>query len=260
MTLTTALYIHRGGSPKGPAGTGKTETTKDLGKSLGMYVIVINCSDGMDYKSMGRMFSGLAQVGGNTMVNCSLNTYFLNPFFFQTGAWGCFDEFNRINIEVLSVVAQQILSILTALAAKATRFIFDAREITLMASCGIFITMNPGYAGRTELPDNLKSMFRPIAMVVPDSNYIAEILLFGEGFENTRILAKKVYTLYQLSTQQLSKQDHYDFGLRALSSVLRHAGKKKRANPTMPDEEVNDSPKTKSQRGFISIICLFALL
>ena len=107
-----------------------------------------------------------------------------------------------------------------------------------MPSCGIFITMNPGYAGRTELPDNLKSMFRPISMVVPDSNYIAEILLFGEGFNNTRVLAKKVYTLYQLSVQQLSKQDHYDFGLRALSSVLRHAGKKKRANPTMTDEEI----------------------
>ena len=75
-------------------------------------------------------------------------------------------------------------------------------------------------------------------MVVPDSNYIAEITLFGEGFANTRLLAKKVYTLYQLGAQQLSKQDHYDFGLRALTSVLRHAGKKKRANPTLSDEEI----------------------
>ncbi|XP_021360073.1 dynein heavy chain 2, axonemal-like isoform X4 [Mizuhopecten yessoensis] len=216
ITLTTALHLHRGGSPKGPAGTGKTETVKDLGKCLGMYVIVVNCSEGLDYKSMGRMFSGLA----------------------QTGAWGCFDEFNRINIEVLSVVAQQILSILSALAAGSSRFVFEGREIDLVWSCGIFITMNPGYAGRTELPDNLKSMFRPIAMVTPDSNLIAEITLFGEGFGNTKALAKKVYTLYSLAEQQLSKQDHYDFGLRALVSVLRYAGRKKRSNPNMPDEEL----------------------
>lgn len=216
MTLTTALHLHRGGSPKGPAGTGKTETVKDLGKALGNYVIVVNCSEGLDYKSMGRMYSGLA----------------------QTGAWGCFDEFNRINIEVLSVVAQQILSILSALSAGATRFVFEGREINLVWSCGIFITMNPGYAGRTELPDNLKSMFRPISMVVPDSAMIAEIILFAEGFNNTKVLARKVHTLYSLAVQQLSKQDHYDFGLRALTSVLRYAGKKKRANPDMSDEEI----------------------
>ncbi|KAK2860339.1 hypothetical protein Q7C36_004505 [Tachysurus vachellii] len=216
MTLTTALHLHRGGSPKGPAGTGKTETVKDLGKALGMYVIVVNCSDGLDYKSMGRMYSGLA----------------------QTGAWGCFDEFNRINIEVLSVVAQQILLILSALSAGFTNFIFEGKEIGLVWSCGIFITMNPGYAGRTELPDNLKSMFRPISMVVPDSTLIAEITLFGEGFNNCRVLAKKVFTLYSLAVQQLSKQDHYDFGLRALTSLLRYAGKKRRACPDVADEEI----------------------
>ncbi|XP_062072422.1 dynein axonemal heavy chain 2 isoform X1 [Lepus europaeus] len=216
MTLTTALHLHRGGSPKGPAGTGKTETVKDLGKALGIYVIVVNCSEGLDYKSMGRMYSGLA----------------------QTGAWGCFDEFNRINIEVLSVVAQQILSILSALTAGLTRFHFEGFEINLVWSCGIFITMNPGYAGRTELPENLKSMFRPIAMVVPDSTLIAEIILFGEGFGNCKILAKKVYTLYSLAVQQLSRQDHYDFGLRALTSLLRYAGKKRRLQPDLTDEEV----------------------
>ncbi|XP_032136290.1 dynein heavy chain 2, axonemal isoform X3 [Sapajus apella] len=216
MTLTTALHLHRGGSPKGPAGTGKTETVKDLGKALGIYVIVVNCSEGLDYKSMGRMYSGLA----------------------QTGAWGCFDEFNRINVEVLSVVAQQILSILSALAAGLTRFHFEGFEINLVWSCGIFITMNPGYAGRTELPENLKSMFRPIAMVVPDSTLIAEIILFGEGFGNCKILAKKVYTLYSLAVQQLSRQDHYDFGLRALTSLLRYAGKKRRLQPDLTDEEV----------------------
>uniref|UniRef100_A0A3Q1IX48 Dynein axonemal heavy chain 2 n=1 Tax=Anabas testudineus TaxID=64144 RepID=A0A3Q1IX48_ANATE len=216
MTLTTALHLHRGGSPKGPAGTGKTETVKDLGKALGMYVIVVNCSEGLDYKSMGRMYSGLA----------------------QTGAWGCFDEFNRINIEVLSVVAQQILSILSALSAGQSKFHFDGQHIRLVWSCGIFITMNPGYAGRTELPDNLKSMFRPISMVVPDSTLIAEIILFGEGFNNCKLLAKKVFTLYSLAVQQLSKQDHYDFGLRALTSLLRYAGKKRRSCPNVADEEI----------------------
>ncbi|XP_034231069.1 dynein heavy chain 2, axonemal [Thrips palmi] len=216
ITLTTALHLHRGGSPKGPAGTGKTETVKDLGKGLGLYVIVINCSEGLDYKSIGKMFSGLS----------------------QTGAWGCFDEFNRINIEVLSVVAQQILSMLTALAGKNKRFVFEGSEISMVESCGIFITMNPGYAGRTELPDNLKSMFRPIAMMVPDSAMIAEIMLFAEGFRDTRVLAKKVYTLFSLSKQQLSKQDHYEWGLRGLVTLIRYAGKKRRTNAHLPDEEV----------------------
>ena len=123
----------------------------------------------------------------------------------QQGAWGCFDEFNRINVEVLSVVAQQILSIYSALATRVNKFIFEDTMINLIPTCGIFITMNPGYAGRTELPDNLKSMFRAISMMVPDSKLIAEIMLFGEGFRETRVLANKTFVLFVLCKQKLSK-------------------------------------------------------
>lgn len=120
MTLTTSLHLFRGGNPQGPAGTGKTETVKDLGKALGKHVVVVNCSSAFDYKSIGRMFSGLV----------------------QTGAWGCFDEFNRIDIEVLSVIAYQISSILQSLSRKLKTFIFEGREIKLNPSVGIFITMS----------------------------------------------------------------------------------------------------------------------
>uniref|UniRef100_A0A3Q3AWS9 Dynein axonemal heavy chain 11 n=1 Tax=Kryptolebias marmoratus TaxID=37003 RepID=A0A3Q3AWS9_KRYMA len=214
ITLTQSLHLTMSGAPAGPAGTGKTETTKDLGRAMGVMVYIFNCSEQMDYKSIGNIYKGLA----------------------QTGAWGCFDEFNRIPVDVLSVVAVQVKTIQDAIRSK-KKFLFLNQEIVLKHSVGIFITMNPGYAGRAELPENLKALF-PCAMVVPDTELICEIMLVAEGFCGAKLLARKFTTLYNLCRELLSKQDHYDWGLRAVKSVLVLAGALRRRNKTRPEDQV----------------------
>ena len=97
------------------------------------------------------------------------------------------------------------MTIRKALLSGETTTNFEGFDINVMPEFGCHITMNPGYAGRTELPDNLKVCFRPVAMMIPNYGLIAEIMLFGEGFGESSILSKKMVQLYKLSSEQLSQ-------------------------------------------------------
>lgn len=219
LTLTQAMSQRLGGSPYGPAGTGKTESVKALGVQLGRFTLVFCCDDTFDFQAMGRIFLGICQVG----------------------AWGCFDEFNRLEERILSAVSQQVQNIQLGLkkGAEHKDALVDlaGRRFSVNPNTGIFITMNPGYAGRSNLPDNLKKLFRSVAMSKPDKELIAEVMLFSQGFKSARELSKQTVPFFDLCAARLTKQAHYDFGLRALKSVLVSSGglKRSRLTTTMKD-------------------------
>lgn len=229
LTLTQAMTLGYGGNPYGPAGTGKTESVKALGQCLGRQVLVFNCDEEFNYESMGRIFIGLMRCG----------------------AWGCFDEFNRLEEDVLSAISQQIQQIQVALKENRSEVVFSAKGIPLDRRAAIFVTLNPaakGYGGRRNLPDNLKQLFRSVAMSKPDNELISEVLLLSVGYSraNAPKLGHKLVSLFDMSKFLLSNQQHYDWGLRALKNVLKDAGillmrQRKEANKISfnEDEEVN---------------------
>ena len=240
LTMTQALEARLGGSPFGPAGTGKTETVKALGHQLGRFVLVFNCDENFDFQAVGRIFIGLCQVG----------------------AWGCFDEFNRLEERMLSAVSQQIQTIQETLrlfgsGAKEKNLTVDliGRQVGLNPNMAIFITMNPGYAGRSNLPDNLKKLFRPLAMNKPDRQLIAQVMLYSQGFRLAENLANKIVPFFKLCHEQLSSHSHYDFGLRALKNVLVSAGNIKRELLHSDSQQLDTNETVQEQKILMQSVC-----
>jgi dynein heavy chain 2 len=205
LVLTQGMHLGYGGNPYGPAGTGKTESVKALGGAMGRQVLVFNCDEGIDFQSMGRIFTGLV----------------------KSGAWGCFDEFNRLKEDQLSAVSQQIQVIQAALKNGDADCDLLGKTIEVNPNAAIFVTMNPAskeYGGRSKLPHNLKQLFRAVAMSVPDNALIAETILYSCGFKFASDVGHKLVQVYQLARQLLTPQKHYDWGLRALKTILGHGG------------------------------------
>eukprot|EP00002_Diphylleia_rotans_P028875 TRINITY_DN5840_c0_g1_i3.p1 TRINITY_DN5840_c0_g1~~TRINITY_DN5840_c0_g1_i3.p1 ORF type:complete len:4482 (-),score=987.95 TRINITY_DN5840_c0_g1_i3:157-13602(-) len=200
VAMTQAIGSFMGGAPTGPAATGKTETVKDLARSIGKFTVVFNCSESQEFRATSRLLKGICRLG----------------------AWVVLDEINRVELSVLSVMAQLLQTIFQSLREKRSSLMFtDGTNVKLDNRLAVFITMNPGYSARQELPENLKSLFRSIAIISPDRLTIIRTKLASIGFQDHANLAKKFHTLYTLCEQQLSKAPHYDFGLRNILFILR---------------------------------------
>eukprot|EP01022_Parablepharisma_sp_SALTPOND_P010207 TRINITY_DN1419_c0_g1_i1.p1 TRINITY_DN1419_c0_g1~~TRINITY_DN1419_c0_g1_i1.p1 ORF type:complete len:3283 (-),score=375.81 TRINITY_DN1419_c0_g1_i1:11360-21208(-) len=216
MTITTALQMHLGTALTGPAGTGKTETVKALAKAVAVHCVAFNCSEQMENKIMGRLLTGVA----------------------LQGTWACWDEFNRIDLDVLSVVGQQLLQMYDSVKTRKEIITFNDLELKIKSSFGIFITLNPGYQHHPVLPDNLKSLFRPVAMLHPNTEVVVEVTLFSMGFKNAKVISKKIARLFEFTEARLSKQPHYDFGMRSIKLVLSYAGDLKRSMPDWEEDGI----------------------
>nr|XP_045615668.1 dynein axonemal heavy chain 7-like isoform X1 [Procambarus clarkii] len=215
--LVTAYQAHLGGAPEGPAGTGKTETVKDLARSLAMNCLVFNCSDDLDFIAMGKFFTGVA----------------------ASGSWACFDEFNRLEVGVLSVAAQQILTLISARREFKDTFSMEGgHPLALNPKGFIAVTMNPQYRGRVALPDNLKLLLRPVSMMMADYHSIAEVSLMSCGFLHARALASRVVSVMNHARQMLHPHHHYDFGMRAVKTVLMVTGRLRISFPEWSETEV----------------------
>lgn len=204
LIMSTSLAIGLGGNPYGPAGTGKTESIKALGMAFGRLVIVFNCDETMDFKNMSRLFIGI--VG--------------------SGAWGCFDEFNRLKLKELSAISQIISQIQTVQKTKSNMKIeINGSKLSVPESVGIFITLNPlceEYKGRNKLPKNLKVLFRSFAMTVPNSQIIVRISLICIGFEIefANQLSMFLVDLFESTSKVLDVEKCYDWGLRGLKTLV----------------------------------------
>ena len=207
VALTQTVKAFKAGVPFGPAGTGKSELVKELGFITGNYTIVLNCTEQIDHVVLGRTLKGAL----------------------QSGSWSCFDNLHSISVGVISVFAEQLKSVFNSLQQSSSSCTFiDGQPLKVNSKCALFMTLNLDAKPSFRVPINLKSVFREIALIFPETEIIIRSRLGAHGFLEARTLAKKICVFYKMCNDHLSHQFHYDFGLRAACSLVDRVISQKR--------------------------------
>ncbi|KAG5312033.1 DYH7 protein, partial [Pseudoatta argentina] len=208
-TILQAYHYHLYSSIIGPTGTGKTETIKSLIRAIAKPYYVINCNNSISYECVIRTFKGV--------ISC--------------GAWVCFENFNRLKLELLSSIAQNLTQMKQAISSNLKIVSFEGCSLNLNVSGNICVNINSEQSRYADLPDNLKILFRSVSMMSPDIGKIAEIKLFAGGFNHAKNLAMKLAVSYKLLSEHLGEKRHYNFSMSSLKTIVATAINMKRNIP-----------------------------
>ncbi|XP_072767052.1 dynein axonemal heavy chain 7 [Anoplolepis gracilipes] len=210
-SILQAYRYHLYSSIMGPTSSGKTETIRSLTKALAKLFYIINCNNSISYDCVTRIFKG--------MVSC--------------GAWVCFENFDRLKLELLSAIAQNLMQIKQAMSSNSKTTSFEGCDLNLNVSGHVCVNIEPAQSGYINLPDNLKVLFRSVSMTTPDVGRIAEIELFAGGFFHAKKLATRLVVAYKLLSEHLGEKRHYNLSVSSLKTVVATAIDMKQ---NVPDE------------------------
>lgn len=209
-----AYRYHLYSSVIGPTGTGKTETMKSLTGALAKPFYVVSCNYGVSYECVTQAFKGV--------ISC--------------GAWICLENFDRLKLELLSAIAQNLTRMKQAVSSRLKTVNLEDCVLSLNGSGNICVSMNSSGFLYTNLPGNLKVLFRSVSMMAPDIGRIAEVELFAGGFVRAKDLAVKLAVGYKLLSEQLEEKERYNLGLSSLKTVVETAISMKRSLPEVNED------------------------
>ncbi|XP_076645556.1 dynein axonemal heavy chain 3 [Halictus rubicundus] len=208
-TFMQAYKYHLYGAVTGLSSTGKTETIKSLAKAIAVQFRIFNCANISSYNFVCQVFKGL--------VSC--------------GAWLCFENFNSLELEMLSMITQNLVCVAQAVSANLKAITIKGSLLNLNPGGHICTTTNLRSFKYHKLPDNLKILFRRVHMMVPDINKIVEIELFAAGIINSKLLAIKLTTFYKLLSEQLQCESCNTFDINSAKIVVQTLNYLKRSFP-----------------------------